>query len=141
MTPLLGDVFADTLFWVALVVKGDQHHARARAWSQRVGGRIVTTEAVLTETANTLPRPAWRSAGIAMIDRVRSRPDVEVVADSSDLWARGWDLYRRRQDKEWGMTDCISFIVMGDAALIDALTADDHFRQAGFRAVLLEDPT
>lgn len=41
-------------------------------------------------------------------------------------------------DKEWGMTDCISFVVMQDMGIIDALTTDDHFRQAGFRALLIE---
>jgi predicted nucleic acid-binding protein len=40
----------------------------------------------------------------------------------------------------WSLTDCISFVVMQDASLTDALTTDEHFRQAGFRAVLLEDP-
>jgi predicted nucleic acid-binding protein len=40
----------------------------------------------------------------------------------------------------WSLTDCTSFLVMRDAGLTDALTTDEHFRQAGFRAVLLEDP-
>ena len=49
-------------------------------------------------------------------------------------------VYRDRPDKGYSLTDCISFLVMGDFGLKDALTADEHFRQAGFRAVLLEDP-
>jgi len=45
----------------------------------------------------------------------------------------------RGGDKEWGLTDCISFIVMGDHGLTDASTTDEHFEQAGFRALLRED--
>lgn len=135
----LGDAFADTVFWVALVVRADQYHARAQAWSQRVTGRIVTTDAVLVETANALARPDWRGHAVTLIDRILSRPDVEVRA-ASELWPRAWEMYCHRADKGWGLTDCMSFVAMADAELTDALTAGDHFRQAGFRAVLLEDP-
>jgi predicted nucleic acid-binding protein len=48
-------------------------------------------------------------------------------------------LYQEREDKEWGLTDCISFVVMGDETLYEALTTDEHFRQAGFRPLLLEE--
>jgi len=77
---------------------------------------------------------------VALIDHILGRPDVEVVRTAPDLWARGWALYRQRPDKGWGLTDCLSFVVMNDMGLQDALTADDHFRQAGFRAVLLDSP-
>lgn len=40
-------------------------------------------------------------------------------------------MYSKRPDKDWGLTDCASFAVMADRRLTDALTADDHFRQAG----------
>jgi hypothetical protein len=39
-------------------------------------------------------------------------------------------------DKEWGLIDCMSFIVMQDRGITEALTADDHFNQAGFKALL-----
>lgn len=140
MTATLQDVFADTVFWIALIVKQDQHHDRAQKWSLRITGRITTTGPVMVETANALSRPPWRSHGVALIEHLFRRPDVEVVPFSPELWRRGWDLYRNRPDKAWSLTDCISFLVMKDAGLVDALTADDHFRQAGFRAVLLEEP-
>lgn len=101
----------------------------------------MTTSPVLLETANTLARPAWRSAGVALIGHLPHRADVESVPLAPDLWQRGWELYCNRPDKAWSLTDCISFLVMRDAGLTDALTADDHFRQAGFRAVLVEDPS
>jgi uncharacterized protein len=47
-------------------------------------------------------------------------------------------LFKQRKDKEWGLVDCISFIVMQNREITDALTADIHFQQAGFRALLRE---
>jgi uncharacterized protein len=140
MKEALEDVFADTAFWIGLVVKQDQHHEQAQKWSLRITGRITTTEAVLLETANALSRPAWRSHAVALIDHLRQREDVEVIGFSSNLWQRGWDLYRQRPDKDWSLTDCLSFVVMQDAGLFSALTTDDDYRQAGFRALLLEEP-
>jgi predicted nucleic acid-binding protein len=141
MTASLGAVFADTAYWIALLVKQDQYHERARAWTPLINGRITTTGLVLLETANTLARPAWRASAVALIEHLQQRPDVDIVPPEPALWPRGWTLYRDRPDKGWSLTDCVSFLVMQEARLTDALTTDEHFRQAGFRAVLLEDPT
>lgn len=140
MKGALEHVFADTAFWIGLVVKQDQHHEQAQKWSLRITGRITTTDAVLLETANALSRPTWRAAAIALIDYLKERQDVDVVELSPHLWQRGWDLFRKRTDKAWSLTDCLSFVVMQDAGLVSALATDDHFQQAGFRALLLEEP-
>ncbi|MBM4050319.1 MAG: type II toxin-antitoxin system VapC family toxin [Planctomycetes bacterium] len=140
MTATLGHVFADIAFWIALVVKQDEYHTRAQKWALRIKGEITTTVPVLLETANALARPTWRAQVVALIDHVRQREDVRVIELSPDLLQRGWDLYRNRPDKAWSLTDCISFLVMQDAGLTDALAADEHFTQAGFRAVLLDEP-
>jgi len=50
-----------------------------------------------------------------------------------------FELFRYRPDKEWGLVDCVSFIVMKDYELTEALTMDVHFKQAGFRALLLDE--
>jgi len=139
MTEDLGDVFADTVFWLALVVRQDAHHARAHAWAQRIRGRITTTSAVLFETANALARPAWRTNGVRLINHIREREDVEIVNVDADLFDRGWKLYCDRTDKSWSLVDCVSFLVMQERSLTTALTTDHHFEQVGFRAVLLED--
>lgn len=127
------DVYADTAFWVALVVKQDEYHARAQSWALRVSGVITTTIPVLFETANTLARPGWRRHAVELIERIQHREDLEVVPLSEELWQRAWALYCERPDKEWSLTDCVSFVVMQDGGLTDALTTDEDFRQAGFR--------
>jgi hypothetical protein len=89
MTAALRDVFADTGFWIALVVKQDQFHERAQEWALQVTGRITTTIPVLFETANALARPAWRAQGVALLEHLQQRNDVEVVALTPEMWLRG----------------------------------------------------
>ena len=98
MSATLQDVFADTAYAIALVIKQDQYHDRAQQWSLRISGRIITTVPVLLETANALSRPAWRKAGMALIDHLQQRQDVEIVKLSEALWRRGWE----RQDIRGG---------------------------------------
>lgn len=93
------------------------------------------TEAVLVEIGNALAR-SNRSTAVAFINSCYVTPNVAVVSVDTKLLHRAIDLYQNREDKEWGLTDCISFIVMEDHGLIDALTTDEHFEQAGFRALL-----
>lgn len=57
---------------------------------------------------------------------------------TEELYRRGFDLFRNRMDKEWGLTDCISFIIMEDFGIKKALTTDEHFLQNGFKALLRE---
>jgi uncharacterized protein len=61
---------------------------------------------------------------------------AEIVLPGPALWQRGIELYAERPDKGWSLTDCISFVVMQDRGITDALTADHHFEQAGFTALL-----
>ena len=80
----------------------------------------------------------YRKAAVRLLDALENDPKVDIIPITEELCARAFELYRNRLDKEWGLIDCISFIVMGDRNLIGALTADEHFRQAGFRALLKE---
>ncbi len=73
---------------------------------------------------------------LSLLEALKTSPEVEIVAASTELFAKGVQLYRERADKSWSLTDCMSFVVMRDHGLQDALTADHHFEQAGFRALL-----
>jgi uncharacterized protein len=73
------------------------------------------------------------------LEALEQDSNVEIIPLSEDLFARAFQLYRTRPDKEWGLIDCVSFTVMQERGLTAALTTDDHFRQAGFR-VLLREP-
>jgi len=72
------------------------------------------------------------------LDALEEDPNVKIIPISEELYNRAMELYRQRPDKEWGITDCISFEVMQDYELTEALTTDEHFKQDGFRALLIE---
>ncbi|HLN27352.1 MAG TPA: PIN domain-containing protein [Gemmataceae bacterium] len=91
MTVSQCDVFADTIYWIALLVKQDRYQPRAQEWTARITGRITTTSLVVLETANARAGPAWRASAVALIEHLRQRPDVGVVPLEPALWERGWD--------------------------------------------------
>jgi len=131
--------FLDTAYVLALLNQKDTYHKQAKAMlpSMHSANEVWLTEAVLIEIANALAS-SNRSAAVAFINSCYFTPNVRVVSVDSKLLKRAVDFYKNRQDKEWGLTDCISFIVMDDNDLAEAFTTDDHFQQAGFRALLLE---
>jgi predicted nucleic acid-binding protein len=132
MTPL----FADTSLYVAALNPRDGLHDRAKA-AAATRGRIVTTDFVLAEVANFFCKSGQRPLFVALAINLREAEDVEIVPATREWWDRGFDLFTARPDKEWSLVDCISFAVMTEYKLTDALTADHHFAQAGFVPLLV----
>ena len=130
-------VFADTAFLVALVNPRDQYHARAAELNAELESPLVTTAWVLLEFANAVSASRSRVQFERVLNGLRSAENVEIIAPDAGLFDRGCQLYITRTDKDWSLTDCISFVVMGERNLTDALTADRHFEQAGFNALLI----
>jgi predicted nucleic acid-binding protein len=133
--------FLDTAYVYALVNTRDEWHQAALSWQENLEKeqrRLLTTELILVEIADGLASIRFRTQAAQVITALQSSPLVEVVAISSELLRLALDLYRQRDDKEWGLTDCFSFVVMRERGLREALTVDTHFQQAGFRALLRE---
>jgi len=132
-------LFLDTAYVLALLNPNDIYHKKAKELlpSIHLAQEVWITEAVLIEIGNALAR-SNRSAAVAFINSCYTTPNINVVSMDSLLLQRAIELYNNREDKEWGLTDCISFIVMEDHGLMEALTTDEHFQQAGFQALLLE---
>ena len=97
---------------------------------------MLVTEFVLVELGNGFHLPADRALFHDFTENLLADPNVTVVPASPDLFRAGLDLYGRRLDKEWSLTDCTSFVVMREQGLTEALTGDHHFEQAGFKALL-----
>jgi len=112
---------------------------RKYKYLMRSGVHFVTTTAVLNETANSLSEPRFRLAVIKFYQCLQRSSRVEIVFVDQALWSAGWQLYEQRLDKAWSLTDCISMVVMQERGLIDVLTNDKHFKQAGFRAILRKE--
>jgi len=132
----LAEAFIDTSFVVALVNQRDQYHAQALELARRFDKRsLLTSDAVLLEIGNALARN-FKGASIQIIEHFLTSDEVEIIPLNTQLFARGFELYRSHLDKSWGLIDCVSFIVMRDFGLTESLTADKHFEQPGFSALL-----
>lgn len=59
-----------------------------------------------------------------------------MIPQSSEQFDAALDLYSQRHDKTWGLTDCVSFCIMSERGIQEALAYDHHFEQAGFRPLL-----
>ncbi len=128
--------FADSFYFLALLNPKDRAHRHALQFTTIASMCLLTTEYVLLEVADAFAAPQDRPRFLHLMQMLRESPDAAVVPGSAELFARGVDLYRRRPDKQWSLTDCLSFVVMQDQGITDALTGDQHFRQAGFRPLL-----
>ncbi len=129
-------VFADAFYFVGLLNRADEHHARGVVAAKALRDSIVTTEWVLAEFADALAPSAARNRVAQFIRELAKDPKVRIIRSSTALFQKGLQLYDDRSDKKWSLTDCISFVVMKDEALTEALTGDKHFEQAGLKALL-----
>ena len=113
-------IFLDTAYAIALSVSNDEHHEKALQLAEQLETqktRLITTRAVILEIGNALAKSRYRHAALDLLNSLEQDPTIEIVPLSEPLYQRAYNLYRDRPDKEWGMTDCISFVVMGDQAL------------------------
>ena len=129
-------VFADSFYFFALANPNDPAHARAVAFVKTFTGKIVTTGWVLTELADGWAKPTQRTFLVPLLAKLRANPNARIESCTDQLLQEGINLYHARADKEWSLTDCISFVVMQREGITDALTGDKHFEQAGFIALL-----
>ena len=132
-------LFLDTSFIQAVLNKRDQYRESALRFVPllQTANELWITEAVLVEVGNAFSR-LDRLAATQFIAQCYRQANMRVVGVETKLLSSAVDLYNARSDKTWGLTDCISFVVMEQQGLSAALTADQHFTQAGSRALLLE---
>jgi predicted nucleic acid-binding protein len=134
-------VLLDTSFIIALENRRDPHHARAKALDRELLQQSCISLlhwGILLEIADGYARINRRAKGAQLLDKLENeqRYQLHPITDSLLQQARG--LYRKHEDKDWGLTDCISFVLMRQEGIAESRTADIHFRQAGFTALLLE---
>jgi uncharacterized protein len=129
-------VFADTSFYIAFVNPTDAGHDAAIDFVQHFRGKSVTTDYVLLEVGNWLARSGDRTVFLDLLKNLKADTDATILEGNHSLFESGLNLYAARLDKSWSLTDCTSFIVMQRLHLTEALTADHHFEQAGFKALL-----
>ena len=129
-------LFIDTLFLVALINTKDQYHQKSLELADKYENHYyICTDVVLFEVGNALAKN-YRNQALQLIDRLLNSDDVEIIRLTPTLFDQALSLYRQYQDKEWGLVDCLSFVVMKQHQIDKALTFDKHFIQAGFQALM-----
>ncbi|MCI0357379.1 MAG: PIN domain-containing protein [Planctomycetaceae bacterium] len=129
-------MFVDSFYFFALLNPRDPAHAWAAEIADEFDGQFITTVSVLTEVADGLAQHTLRHLFAELCDEIAANRFIHIVPLADDLWHAACHLYRERPDKDWSLTDCISFVVMHRESLTEALTGDHHFEQAGFVPLL-----
>ena len=128
--------FADTHYFLALVNRKDSGHSAARKAAHDRTTRQLTTAWVLVEFGNAMAAVRSRLQASQFLRGLTARSDIEILHPTWHDFERALNLFESREDQDWSLTDCISFTVMRDRGIAEALTADRHFEQAGFVALL-----
>ena len=135
-------VFGDTGYWIAISRRTDGLHQKARLVAQQIGDvRIVTSEMVLIEYLNEMSKhgPNHRRMAVETVKDLQNDSSVEIVPVTSEQFWEAVEYYGSRLDQRWSLVDCVSFMLMGEKKIQDALAHDSDFESAGFRALLRDD--
>ena len=126
-------IFLDTGYLLALVNERDQYHQQALELSVVYEASVfLTTDAVLMELGNALSR-SYKAQAIEFIDYLMQDESVVLVRLTPELFSDAFSRYRHYRDQQWGLVDCLSFVVMERYGINQVLSFDRHFAQAGFR--------
>jgi predicted nucleic acid-binding protein len=132
----MNHLFADTSFFVAFLNPRDDSHALAKGYMADFDGTLVTTVWVIAELGNYICKGKNRKLLVPFVRDLQKDPRVAIRGLEQLCFERGLERFARRPDKEWSFTDCVSFVVMEDDDVSEALTTDHHFEQAGFKVLL-----
>lgn len=134
-------VFVDTFYWVALINKKDTWHQRVRNYSDNLSDvQLVTNQEVLVETINFFASsPLEMKKGVyQLVNGIINDVKIKVIPQSENSFIISLDLYKKRFDKGYSLTDCISMMTMKNLNITEVLTHDKHFTQEGF-IILFQD--
>lgn len=131
------NVFLDTGYIIALIINDDQYHKTALIISEEIAKNkinFVTSELVLIEILDTLSKVKHRIEALTATKKLKQ--GAKVIAIDNELLSKAYLLYEKRSDKDWGFTDCYSFVIMEKYGIKQALSTDKHFEQIGFEILL-----
>jgi len=133
------EIFVDTSGMYALVDRKDSHHPAARAIVERLlrsGRRLLATDYVIAEAVNLANARSGSGVAIRILDLLEQSAGIRIEWIGADRFDMTKAFFRKHADHAYSFTDCTSFVVMREFKLLQALTSDRHFTQAGFEALL-----
>lgn len=128
-------VFADTVYWVALIHPNDEWRGPALAATALLqDSLLITTDSILVEVLNFFAEHGdeARLRAVSAIEELLMNAHTEVVPQTHENFLAGLELYKARADKGYSLTDCISMTAMRERHITEVLTHDHHFTQEGF---------
>ena len=131
-------VFVDTGYLLALELASDQNHQRALSHWQRIKAaslHFVTTTYVLDEVATFFNSRGFHAKAVEVGERLLRSPSVDLAHVDKALFGAAWRYFQKHEDKAYSLTDCVSFVLMEERGIRQALAFDKHFVQAGFRVL------
>lgn len=137
----MSKLFVDTSGWGNLIDVSQPFHSLAVTLyrlARQPNPKIITTNYIITELVALLTSPLRlkRTQIITFIQSLKTSPYLEILHIDSETDSQAWELLVNREDKQWSLVDCSSFIVMKQRSITDSLTSDHHFEQAGFTRLL-----
>jgi uncharacterized protein len=134
---MVNEVFFDTSGFFTLVDERDDLHPKTLEWLRSHRGQVppVTTEWVVGETCTLLvarKRPHLVAKFLDYLDRSAA---LLLINPDDTLLRSAKAMIRRQADQGYSFVDCLSFCLMSERKIAEALTTDAHFRKAGFTAV------
>lgn len=128
--------FVDTSYLIAVEVADDQMHEVAsghwRDWLETQSTKLVTSSYVLVEVVAYLNNHRRHSKAVELGNNLLSSKSINLIHVDEALLLEGWRYFEKHSDKTYSLTDCISFVLMTRLGIVEALTFDKHFAQAGF---------
>lgn len=126
----------DTSGLFCLLHRGESIHGQACAEYRRATFRLthgfILAEFIALANARRIPRfPV-----LAFLEDLLANSDIETVWVGEELTNEAISLLKKRQDKTYSLCDAVSFVLMRQRDITEALTTDRHFEQEGFRKLL-----
>lgn len=131
----MNTVLVDTGYLLALELANDQHHREALMYWEKVKGalpKLMTTSYVFNEVVSYFNSRGHYAKAISVGTMLLHSPSVQLIHVDEALFYEGWAYFQKHQDKTYSLTDCISFVVMGELGITTAYAFHKHFEQAGF---------
>lgn len=128
-------VFVDTGYLLALEIANDQHHQAAVQHWQRMAATLpplVTTSYVFDEVVTFFNSRGYHVKAVQVGSNLLHSPSTQLIHVDEALFYEGWAYFQQHHDKDYSLTDCISFVVMPRFCISTAFAFDQHFVQAGY---------
>ena len=136
-------ILVDTSYLLAIANPRDPlHDVAVAASAEAESAGLIVTNLVIVEVLNYFSGRGARLRALAAEMADAMATSGSVTHCSVDSYFQGaFALYRQSEDKDWSFRDCLSFVVMQDFGVREALTYDRNFEQAGFVALLRHPKT